>query len=52
MGYFQEGEWPYGVVSSEENEVWADQSDLKKKIHDIIDSIHVPIFFSSTNFCN
>ena len=31
MGYFQEGEWPYGAVSGEENEVWADQSDLKKK---------------------
>ena len=38
MGYFQEGEWPYGVVSSEENDVWADQCDLRKKIHDIIDS--------------
>ena len=38
MGYFQEDEWPYGVVSDEENEVWADQIDLKKKINDIIDS--------------
>ena len=38
MGYFQEGEWPYGAVSSEENEVWADQSDLKKTINNIIDS--------------
>ena len=38
MGYFQEDEWPYSVVSDEESEVWADQSDLKKKINDIIDS--------------
>ena len=38
MGYFKEGEWPYTITSVEESEVWADQSDLKKKVNAIIDS--------------
>ena len=39
MGYFKEGEWPYSIADSgEESEVWADQSDLKKKVKDIVDS--------------
>ena len=31
MGYFKEEEWPYTITSVEESDVWADQSDLKKK---------------------
>ena len=38
MGYFKEEEWPYTITSVEESEVWADQSDLKKKVKAIIDS--------------
>ena len=38
MGYFKEEEWPYTITSVEESEVWADQSDLKKKVNAIIDS--------------
>ena len=38
MGYFLDDRSPYEITAGEESEVWADQSDLKKKVKEIVDS--------------
>ena len=38
MGYFLDDKLPYEITAGEESNVWADQSDLKKKVKDIVDS--------------
>lgn len=37
MQYFKENVWPYDIVSDENSNVWADQTDLNKQIHDLVD---------------
>ena len=32
MGYFLDGKLPYEITAGEESDVWADQSELKKKV--------------------
>ena len=38
MGYFLDDRSPYEITAGEESEVWADQSDLRKKVKEIVDS--------------
>lgn len=37
MQYFKENIWPYDIVSDESSNVWADQTDLNKQIHELVD---------------
>ena len=38
MGFFNDDEWPYQITPSMDNysNVWADQTDLKKRFSDLI----------------
>jgi len=35
--YFKKNVWPYDIVSDENSDVWADQTDLNKQIHELVD---------------